>query len=312
MIQQLIRKYYTKYQGHRFRVARSKGLIELPYAPFQAWVEPTNRCNLKCVMCPQSKGLSAPQGFMDMKLYLKIIRELRAIKMRRISLFMGGEPLLHRQIVEMARIAREHGISVRLHTNATLLTEEISRGLLDSGAVQEISLSFDAEKPEYYEKLRAGAKYEKTKSNILKFLALKKAAGKKTPQVIVQVIKERNPDGSPVKVSADFMAQFHDLPVDVFKGIPFHNFGGTFDGSGKARNNFTPCSNLWKSFNISWDGVVVACCVDSDRKLVLGDMRDQSIMEIWNGEKIKRLRKLMAERRLEELGTCKECDACWS
>jgi len=31
-----------------------KGSLNLPYLPNALWIEPTNTCNLKCIMCPNS------------------------------------------------------------------------------------------------------------------------------------------------------------------------------------------------------------------------------------------------------------------
>lgn len=41
---------------------------------------------------------------------------------------------------------------------------------------------------------------------------------------------------------------------------------------------------------VLWDGRVVPCCYDFDGKIVLGDLRRESVAKVWNGEKYERFR----------------------
>jgi len=309
----LIRKYYMKYQWHKYNVAYRERRLVLDYSPREVWVEPTNFCNLRCVMCPQGKGLKTPRGHMDMALYTRIIDDLARLKVQRVNLFMGGESLLHKDAVGMISMARERKIPVRLHTNATLLTEELSDKILESGGLEEVSFSFDGEDKDRYERIRVNAKFDKTLKNILYFLEAKKRRGLKAPRTLIQVIKERTTDNAPPVVSEEFKAIFAGLGVDKFHPICFHNFGGTLDAKGDvkyemARGAYKPCRHPWKGMSIAWDGEVVGCCVDMEKKLVLGDLKRQSVMEVWNGEPLQAFRKALAEERYREIELCKDCD----
>lgn len=315
-MKKILRKYLMKYLGHRNKVAYRDRRLVVDCGPREVWIEPTNHCNLRCVMCPHSKGLKAAKGYMDMGLYEKILDDLKGLRVQRINLFLGGESLLHKQLVEMVRKAGSRGIPVRLHTNATVLTEDIGRRLLETGALEEISFSFDGEDRDYYERVRVNAKFEKTLANIVRFLELKKSMDLKTPKVLIQVINERNADGSPPTMSEEFKAKFAGLPVDKFNPICFHNFGGTLETSGDikyelARKEYKPCSLIWQSMAVSWDGEVVGCCVDMEKKLVLGNLNTQTVMEVWNGSPMVEFRKAQAEKRYMDIELCKDCDSFW-
>ncbi|MDH4227968.1 MAG: radical SAM protein, partial [Deltaproteobacteria bacterium] len=73
--------------------------------PSELFIEPTSQCNLKCPMCPQSTGLTRKHGFMDMELFRKVIKDAAEIGIPKVSLFMGGESLLHKNIADMVREA---------------------------------------------------------------------------------------------------------------------------------------------------------------------------------------------------------------
>ena len=75
--------------------------------------------------------------------------------------------------------------------------------------------------------------------------------------------------------------------------------------------NYHPCNWLWKSLAIYWDGRVASCCADFSSDQVIGDVRRQSLKEIWNGEPMVRLRRLQVEGRYKEASLCSGCDALW-
>ena len=111
------------------------------YRPVKMWVEPTNTCNLKCVMCPQSCDETPfKRGFMEFSLFRKIIDEAKDFVFD-INLHHSGESLLHPDIIEMIRYAKQAGIYTRMHTNATKLDEKKAQGILDAG-LDFLSFSF--------------------------------------------------------------------------------------------------------------------------------------------------------------------------
>jgi len=83
-----------------------RGSLKLPYMPHTAWIEPTNVCNLKCIMCPNSVIPQNNPGFMSMDLYKKIIDEGKN-HFTSIVLCLAGEPFLHKQLPEMVAYAKK-------------------------------------------------------------------------------------------------------------------------------------------------------------------------------------------------------------
>ena len=60
----------------------------------------------------------------------------------------------------------------------------------------------------------------------------------------------------------------------------------------KAHHRDFPCSFLWESLVIAWNGRVVPCCYDYDAKSTMGDLNTHSLWEIWNGEAYRTLRRM--------------------
>lgn len=286
----------------------------LPYAPLKLHLEPTSHCNLRCVMCPQSLGATQGNGYMDMDLYRKIIDEARRFVLE-INLFFRGEPLLHPKIVEMVRIAEGAGIAVHLNTNATLLRGKVIDELLDAG-LSKLTVSFDGGEKETYERMRRGAKFERTLENTRAFLRAKAARGSSRPYTAIQVIRFFDPSLPGPTLPQEFVQLFDGLPVDEFDPIWAHGWAGTMLDSKDFRaapygHNFYPCNWLWKSLAVCWDGRVATCCGDFGPAEVFGDLREQSLLDVWNGEQMVRIRRLHREKSLKELPLCRGCDAPW-
>src|SRR5262249_51803619 len=134
-----------------------RGKTRLDYYPLRLWIEPTNACNLKCPLCPQSEDDWQARGYLDYELFCKIIDEV-AGRVYDVNLTHRGESLFNKRIYDMVAYARERGVKVRLHTNATPLNAKNIDLLLGCG-LDFLSISFDGYDKEGYEAARLGATY---------------------------------------------------------------------------------------------------------------------------------------------------------
>ncbi|PWT91522.1 MAG: radical SAM protein [Acidobacteria bacterium] len=298
--------------GQIFRAYRSKKTKGVPL-PIRLWVEPNPYCNLKCPMCPQSEPriteITKGKAYMDFELYKKIIDEA-ADHVYDINLAHRGESLFHKNLPAMIRYASEKGIKTRLHTNATIMNEKWSQNLLESG-LDFLSFSFDGFKKEPYEKIRIGSNFEKTLTNILQFLRMKKERGAKKPYTVFQVIElDGNTQGK-----EEFIRQFDDLPLDQLYIKKPHNWGGTIHSEVIDKqchmDSYSHCSFLWYSLTILWDGHVTPCPQDFFSEYVLGDLRTQTIKEVWDGQPLVGLRDSLARQEWQKIRPCNTCDRLW-
>jgi radical SAM protein with 4Fe4S-binding SPASM domain len=59
---------------------------------------------------------------------------------------------------------------------------------------------------------------------------------------------------------------------------------------------------------IDWNGDVVLCCDDWNHSTVLGNLKEQTIEEIWNGEKLRNIRKAHINGEFYKVRLCSECN----
>ena len=184
---------YTNYALHAVR----------PWSyPHRMYLESTNACNLRCIMCPTGCGLAQrPKGYLDWDLFRQVVDEM-APHVTATTLHIWGEPLLHPRIVDMIAYCRQRGLHAEISTNAVLLTPEKSKAILEAG-LGAIYLCMDGVKPETYEMVRREASYEQTHANITKFIELRHAGNYRLPTTKVQIIE--------IAPTADQIVEFRRL-----------------------------------------------------------------------------------------------------
>ena len=153
----------------------------------------TDRCNLKCTMCPrQNTGDLIEMDIPDdaLQSLLKTARNLSGILLQGL-----GEPLLYKNIFNVIRqLKREmHGDSeVGLTTNATMLKTDTGMKLLDSG-LNFLYFSVDAATKPTYEAIRVGADFDSVIKNISRFSQARSAMGTGSPRLMMNfVIMQQN------------------------------------------------------------------------------------------------------------------------
>jgi radical SAM protein with 4Fe4S-binding SPASM domain len=281
----------------------------LPYRPIRLWVELTSSCNYRCIMCPNKELEKKDKGFMDFDLFRKIIDEARDFVFD-VNLAHRGESLLHPQFIKALAYAKKEGLYTRLHTNGSLLTEDLSRRIVQSG-LDRLSFSFDGYEKDTYEKIRKGGDFENTVARIIRFLEIKKEARSKKPVTAIEVISFDDPDKqvSP-EAKRDFKKKFQGLPLDSFVIKEMHNWAGQIDKKSGGKN-YTVCPFPWNALVIFWDGSVLPCTQDFFGKYIAGSVKESSLLEIWNGESMRILRERLAQKEISTLDTCSACDRPW-
>lgn len=293
-----------------------RGEIDLEGAyPNRLYIEITNVCNLDCVMCPTGLHiLERDKGHMEWELFTRVIDEM-APHVKTTTLHIWGEPLLHSRLIDMVRYARGAGINVSISTNATLLTEEKSQGLIDAG-LSEIYLCLDGMKAETYEAIRKKADFEETKSNIETFIELRRASGG-GPKTYVQIIEME-----PTKEQTEQFSLFWQRPgVDRVNVKAFDSWGNQVKEINQLRDaqdqlpslkDRYHCPLLWYHCHVYFDGTVTCCDRDYGAKYPLGNVVEAGgVMKVWNGAKMQELRRKHLENDVRDVPPCRACTE-WS
>ncbi len=294
-----------------------------PFFPQHVHLEPTNACNLRCIHCHHhrdatgTRSFSRPFGMMDMGLYREVIDQIAPISSS-ITLDLQGEPLLHPDALEMLSYGKQRGLFTSLLTNATRVTKDLARRLLETG-LDRIVFSFDGIDKAVYESVRPGARFEDVFLNILNFVRLNHEQGHRVHICMSIIRQSRTEDHIPAY--RDFWAS---LPVDkVFVSDLLNLSGGSgvsgeIELSGKEqlpREDWPMCRVPWENIVVNWDGEVTVCPLDYNVVFSAGNVRDALLQDIWNGERFRAFRRGHLARdysAIEANGPlCGSCNCLW-
>ncbi|HEX5430366.1 MAG TPA: radical SAM protein [Bryobacteraceae bacterium] len=276
--------------------------------PVEYIVETTAKCNLYCPMCPRETHKQPKEDMTD-QIFERLVQGSAATG-EHMMLIGLGEPFMDRKIFDRIEYCERHGIATLLSTNGTFLDEKMSAKLLES-PLAHITLSFDGASKETYEYYRKGARFEKVRENFVRFARMKHARKSKI-QVVVQMVRmpgnaheadEFRRFWSGVEGVDQVRVKEDETDVLEKKELEPARKAGTDVAAGRR------CHYLWRGpMYVKHDGRVFPCCqsymLDG---APVGDLREQTLEEIFNSEEMRYLRRMHAAGRGSGVDMCSRC-----
>jgi radical SAM protein with 4Fe4S-binding SPASM domain len=267
-------------------------------------IEITNRCPLKCVMCPRTHDMTRSEGLMDLSVFRKIIDELMCCNPAwshevPVRLHGFGESLVHPQFDEFIRYAEAQGVRTCMSINPIVLNRAIAERLL--GAAPSLPyISLDGHNDDTFGQIRGLAHaYERSKDNLLHFLQSKRQKGVRTRIVLSMIDFFLNEQS--LAIAQRYWSEVEG--IDEVRIKPFCTWDGNaasvnmliqvegqVEGLETQQRSVT-CRWPWTSVSILWDGDVVPCCFDFDKRYILGNVASESLAAIWQGPRMRELRQ---------------------
>lgn len=266
-----------------------------PAPPAEISLELTSRCNLSCPQCSHSK-LSRDEVDLPLDHALSVIDQC-AGQIEYISLCNCGEPLLYQGLITVIKRCSALGLKASISTNLMLLDEETSKILLESG-LWLIIFSLDAVKPDIYSRIRVGGDFSKAEENARRFLEIKRKSGSRTLVFAQMVCGNDNREET-----KEFIKRWTIPGIDrvrIKPRAPLRDTPG-------LPPPVIPCVMPWRMMAILSDGRVTACCNDIEGFYILGDVRNEKIADIWNGQKMMEFRNLHSDGSASGIRPCLGC-----
>lgn len=285
-------------------------------------IELTNFCNQACVMCPHPE-MERTKGMMSPELFRKIVDEASPYGTK-VWLHYLGEPLLNPDALSMVEYAKGTRLSsVGFSTNGELLTETLSRRIIESG-LDRLEISLDSLDDEEFKRIRKSKSrtYPQVSASIRMFLRMKKEMGRKNPVVSIQFVRlagkgngyfdRVRAEWEPYLNPEDFIMCIDPINwADQKVVVPTGSLGKSGDGTGAGfvpvESSRPPCPWLWRNPVIHWNGDVVLCGCDYEGKTVMGNVGRNPLKEIWHSEGYGRVRKAHLARRFDVNPLCGSC-----
>ncbi|HDY87570.1 MAG TPA: radical SAM protein [bacterium] len=275
--------------------------------PLHLDVELAGVCNLKCEFCFQNGLIKDPLGYMDFEIFKKTIDEGRQKGLCAVKLQVRGESFLHPKLFDCIRYAKDAGVvDVQITTNGTIMDDKRIQNILDSG-LDGIIFSVDGQHNDSYREKYKAQDSLSIEQAINNLLYLRDKHKKLHPWVRVQTSIVNGNAGSIRKIENELINKFKLADIVIVSKV--HDFRENVEAYPDFHDNYKilPCNYLMQRLTIFWNGDVTTCCSDYNNRFKLGNVRYQTVEEIWNSEKMENLRKRHNSGLRKEISMCSNC-----
>lgn len=297
--------------------------------PLALFIEPTNICNFKCKPCAhgQEKNCEDLKPFMhlDFSLYEKMIKDITAWdgpKLKLLRLTALGEPFMNPKMCKMIKMAKDAEIAERvdLFSNGSLLTEKISRDIIDSG-LDFIRISIYAVMPDRHaEVVQNPFSVQRIRENVAMLRRLRDEAGKTKPFIQVKMFDTYSYENDV------FVAMYKDIADEVgfekvhdatkyndsdLVGAYYTNLEDarrTREEFASSLNDFKTCPRPFMAMVVCANGDVVMCTHDAPRATRIASVKEQTLPEIWNGHALYKFREMLLTGNKDKNRLCRHCE----
>ena len=294
--------------------------------PFTTYIEQTKYCNFKCYYCMHSThdkpdGVFARNGHrmqhMDFELYKRIIDQFGELGIKRIVFSGLGEPLMNPDFPKFVRYAVDADIAecVDVLTNGALITPEYADALIDAG-ISNINISLQGINAETYERV-CGIKldFERFLEN-LTYLYSHRGRTKiymKCIDAILKTQEEKDYFYRLFGAISDRIYIEHLVVMQQSMDILHETVDGTRNMYGEDIDaDRQICAQCFYFLQAGVDGEIYPCSIPGlTRDFSIGNIMENSLREIWNGEARKRHLRLMLQFKRNEIKQCRNC-ACFN
>lgn len=266
----------------------------------RCYLEITNRCNLNCVFCPKTTR----------KAHQLTLEEFHALtdklkgEIKFLYFHLMGEPFLHPLLPQFITLAREKGFIPILTTNGTLLSK--AQPVIDAKA-HKVQISLQAHE---------GNAKDNPEAYIAEVMNFSKAAAEQGTIIVLRLWNEGGNHNSMNPLLLQLMAQHIPTPwterPDGWKlsELIYLETDTTFEWPDAERAPYEQseafCHALRNQIGVLVDGTVVPCCLDSQGTINLGNLHQQTLAEILNAPRAKRLYESFTRHHACE-DLCKTC-----
>lgn len=283
--------------------------LPVPSVPEHVQIQTVSGCNANCIFCPNKKTeLDIPVGRrMDWELYKSIIDECIDWGIKRFSPYLMNESMLDPDLPKRVRYITDHKKPwqfTKINSHGGLLTERMARELLDSG-LDRINFSVQGLDPEIYQNVM-NLPLQKTLDNIDRLLELKRAGGYKKPRIRVCMLVTKYLEPQLPKIREYWGARGVKINLNQLENRGNHKGLHNEEIALRELKNYNWCNRMFEQLYILYDGRLVMCCADWEQTGVMGDRKEKTLREIWEGEVYRRYRRNFLTGQVKGM----ICDGC--
>lgn len=308
----------------------------------QVYIETTNRCNIRCRFC-ENPALKYPRGMMSLEVFQKAVDAVAEHPNVKVVNLVGmGETFLNPHIWEMIEYVHAKGIHCYSCTNGKWRATE--EQLASITRLKHIHITIDGVTNDVYRISRPNTDVDQIFDTVHRILDARKGQGSQLPHVqvrmnlftfnrhqlfdLIRVCRETGVDSVWIAKGAAEPVYQTTLSDEEWKRLPHgYVFTSGFARSDQGDIDRQTGLNVWRykpgsrsvldeigcnGTTIRWDGNVSACCFDFNVTAVMGNIREESLKDMWSRRHVMAFEDNLLGRHRQRLrsGRTIQCDRC--
>jgi radical SAM protein with 4Fe4S-binding SPASM domain len=300
-------------------------------------IETTNRCNMRCKMCPRTTMMTRKLEDIAYDSFLKVVDQIKPhsekdwqtwkdycekkygiaeedaasenhfflyVISKVIQLHGYGDPLLDRHMDEYIRLLHERGFYSYFSCNPANINLDLTYKMMDAG-LNYVKYSIESVDDEQHKKIRGEASnFTESYKKIQQVLDYKHKNKLNTVIVITMLNLNRQNQKDDFQ---KLLKAFENLDVYIYlKSENGQWYRKDYHGT-ESIHWSEICKHPWMTMTIKSNGEATMCMEDFNNEIILGDVNKQTLHEIWHGENYKKFRWQHLNKG-EGIKCSKECD----
>ena len=281
----------------------------------KAVIEVCGSCNYSCKFCPQSLEMGGRESpfkrMMNFDLFCNTLDQLKDSEVEEIYLEGSGEPTMNKRLADYVQAGTDRGFRMCFITNGFWFKDDLMKRVVDAG-LHFARISVTGYNPELYHKWMSKDAFYEVMDNANAAIEYG-GAGKIGSYHLI--LDNNQAEFESQEYQNNWIIHVPGIKSSIWK---MHNWSGVYDEINWRKKPekrscgrpFSPDLIVRAGGNDGKQGAVVPCCMvlGQDSKGVLGHLSDQTIEEVWNGDKYQWLRQMHRDHRFDEIDFCKNCD----
>jgi radical SAM domain protein len=304
-----VKRYYSqekmdaiaRMQGSSYRRYRElwddpKIMDDVLEKPLEIMLELTSWCNYKCKMCDKAFVPEKDKVNISVENVRNLVKNINEMKVASLWVGAFSECLIHPQINLILDVLKDVDVlDFTLITNGSGLNEKTAQQIIDAG-VKRLSVSLDAATKETYYNIRKG-NLDQVENHINRFIELRGENIFPSLRVSMVMMDDNVDEREAFLEKWKGKADIIDFQV-MMDASHIENLADVTEYTAE-------CVEPFRRLAIRYDGVVLPCCTSYGNYFPLGNIRDSSLKEMWEGEKICKLREEIKTKHFNKV--CRNC-----
>ena len=256
------------------------------------------------------------RGYMQEDVVNAICENVKKFNIPGVRFVRWGEPTLHPDYVNIMRKVKNSGAMIHINTNGSLITEEQIHDLIDMG-LDSIKFSFQGADEGTYNEMRQGGEYKTLLKTITKFYRLRGDSENPFIQVSTTLTSESDDQVANFKHDVENICDYFNIGYTKLNHLSVGEMNIPQEMKDKVRSlqekekskhkRLLVCPEAFDKLSVNWNGDVTLCCQDYDNFLVIGNILDMDLKQLFLSKAAEQYRKIIAAGEYDKIRCCRYC-----